>query len=284
MVFEKVYKFLIEENKPFDAFRYLDELGVLGKRYTYWDVVKSFYLKNTNLSKEEINEMLYNKQKAAEKENSPYFMRLLDTAALLATKEDSIKHYDELKDTHPNMYNALAVHASYGIDNNVIFINPYADFLDEENFMDTLYHEFIHSIQDHSQEEVYDLSKHDQEHTRPILYKDVPAGDSIDYDQEYLEYLTSPVEIDTLLAVVNRVVGQVFNDFILPGDKEKARKYFYWFIDEKNQQKIPAIYRNAAIQLRRYTENLNNPNAIEELINRVSLLAKNTKPTTGSIS
>lgn len=146
------------------------------------------------------------------------------------------------------------VRAYFDSNNNTLYINP--KLSDPSQITHAVLHELLHSVQP----------------------KDMLDGSS---SNDYLSYTAEPVELDTALGELNRIVATKFNKLIVPGNEKEAEKYIRWFTDMKNMD-YSRIHDKAsamllrAIQQGRTTDEQNR--IIKELAKRMVFLTGNTKP------
>lgn len=290
--FNNLYKIIIENNNyPGNGYKFLATLGMYpGKKYNFIQEVKKWYIKNTQLSPEEIDVTLQAKIQNALKDNSLYFQKLknFDQSFLLAhPQEFDIEIGNDEPEQRENMY-AAYLHAD-----KKLLINPYMVFSNINDLIQTVLHELMHSIQqvgnpwnrEDSSNKIQSLfHPNTQTYTYegdPNIIKGVKNSNITDYG---VKYYTRPAELDTILGEVNRAIAKIKNVLIYPNDINTAEKELRFILDPNNWNQIPNEFKDNVKILRTIItgEGKEVPNSIQEqnrlikiIAQRMSLLAKN---------
>jgi hypothetical protein len=273
-LFQKTYNILIEqlEGDGVYAYDYLESNSamsrMLGKKSSYWDFIRSFYI-GAGIDKEKVDDLINQKRNAAKIDNNPYFIKLLEKPVYILNRQDAEKYFSTV-DNPEELKSTLAI---YEPNIDAIMFNPNAKFESPNKILESLYHELTHARQDFkSGDTVRNLINPDTE--APKVHWKPNDGDT---DLNHLLYTTSPAEMDPHLANINKVVAIVFKDTILPNEKDKAMKYLNWFIDPANLNKIPKEMHYSVNALSTYIDYLDRrPDIMNQLVQRIGLLAKNT--------
>lgn len=267
MIKFKEYTRILQEDKyGGNSFEMLASLGFYpNKTYNFYDIVKKWYLDNTDLSPEEIDVTLQAKIQNAAKDSNPYFEKLdYDLNATIASPDD---YFNELEYS-PNR------EAAFDSANRKLYINPARNYANKDLLMKTILHELIHSIQ----------IEPEQGLVKNIYNPDESIG-SYDPDPDISSYKTShlskPAELDTLMGEVNRIVAKLQNVMIYPNDIESAENALRYVIDPNNNNKIPKEFQKNMGDLRDIISGQGRRSEQEQeriikiLAQRLSLLAKN---------
>lgn len=267
MIKFKEYTRILQENKyGGNSFEMLASLGLYpNKTYNFYDVVKKWYLDNTDLSPEEIDVTLQAKIQNAAKDNNPYFEKLdYNLNAIIASPDD---YFNEL-DYDPNR------EAAFNSENRKLYINPARNYANKERLMRTILHELIHSIQIDPEQGLV-----------KSIYNPNETINSYDPDfdmySQRTSHLSRPAELDTLMGEVNRTIAKLQNVMIYPNDIESAENALRYVIDPNNNSKIPKEFQKNMQDLRNIITGEGRRSKQEQdrmikiLAQRLSLLAKN---------
>jgi len=216
-----------------------------GKQYNFWEMARKWYQNNTQFSDKEIENMLSKKQLASQQ-------------AGFNNRTATLGHPQNWKGGSVSVPGGTT-RAYYDLDNNTVYINPALNNLNL--IWRSILHELLHSVQPEDM--------HKAGYSSNTL-----AGD-------YVSYTAEPVEMDTALGELNRVVAVKFNKLIVPGNEKEAEKFIRWFTDMKNTD-YPRMHDKAsamllrAIQRGKTAEEQNT--IIKELARRMVFLTSNQKP------
>lgn len=277
MIKFKEYTRILQEDKyGGNSFEMLASLGFYpNKTYNFYDIVKKWYLDNTDLSPEEIDVTLQAKIQNAAKDNNPYFEKLdHNLNAIIASPDD---YFNELE-YNPNR------EAAFDRANRKLYINPARRYANTELLMKAILHELIHSIQIEPEQ---GLVKNIYNPEKPIGYYDPDP----DISSHKTSHLSKPAELDTLMGEVNRIIAKLQNVMIYPNDIESAENALRYVIDPNNNSKIPKEFQKNMDDLRNIINGEGRRSKQEQeriikiLAQRLSLLAKNqSNKTTNSLT
>ena len=241
------------------------------KKYNFYNIVKKWYEDNTNIPPDQIEATLKAKEQAALKDKNPNYMRLakFKTNSLLMGPEQWNPPTDKTM--------------GYMDQNNNLYINPNMKWNNYDDLITTLIHETLHGIQ--KKKMAWDATKDDLYNQGARV--DIQGGDP-NIRNNALQYISQTMEIDPVLAQVNRIVAKVKNKMILPNSTDAERE-LRWVLDPKNDQQIPNEFRGDVHALQdivsgTFKNKRNSPQEQDRIIKswaqRLSLLAKDTRQNT----
>lgn len=306
MNFDQLYKLVCEADEitvsksryTGNAYQLLASIGIYpNETYNFYEEVKKWYLNNTELTPEEIEFTLNAKIEHAAKDKGAFFPKIIKStkrAKLLGPdswhKELVRGGFDsEEIESFDNNSEAVYVHA----DGNIM-MNPFKKFPSAEYLLQIIIHELVHSIQSlPNPEYTGDVANKVLNSYYNSSNKKIAATDkdpNVKYDTSSFDAYTmwansSPVEVDVLLAEVNRAIALMRGIMIYPNDSETSQKALRYVIDPRNESKLPERFKDSMIILRDLIKGEskdvpNSPQEQERMIKifaqRLSLLAKNT--------
>ncbi len=243
----------LSDNVIKDPYEHLADHGInIGDKFNFWRFVTNWYKTNTNLSEEEIDNIiqskLYGINVSQSKGGNPHFANIVPDKNITVTLIGA-KPYNGILD-------ADAVYDGMGN----IYFTPNKKMTWAETQQKML-HELMHGIQKNTS--VYSLSNLNQQQQ---------ARD----DNYNIPYRSSAQELDPRLGEVNRAYAEVFNKTIPYGDVEEAKNALIWFMFGND---LPQHYLEASQSLKVvYYAAENKDYLINQLAFRISQLAKNNIP------
>lgn len=272
IIFEKYQQIALEASNKFqgNAYSLLASIGITpNKKYNFYSLVKKWYEDNTNIPINEIDAMLKAKEVAARKDKNPNYVRLgkFNTDTYLMGPEQ----------WNPNLGDILG----YLDQNNNLYINPIMQWNGYGDLITTLIHETLHGVQKKNM--VWGTTRRDL--YNPGRKVDIQDGD-FNIQQDTLRYITQPMEIDPVLAQVNRIIAKAKNKMISPNSLD-AEMELRWVLDPKNDRFIPNEFKNDVYALQdivsgKFKAQPNTPQEQNRIIKswaqRMSLLASNSVP------